>query len=78
MMFLPTKSGGRVVHGETPWGAFRVEWDASGRLVSERLDIREPDPMATAAGKPIGQVPDGFDPTQDKGGCGCDPPRESA
>lgn len=78
MMIRPTPSGGRVAEGDTPLGRYRVEWDADSRLISERLELREPDPMATAAGRPVAQVPDGFDPTQDKGGCGCDPPRESA
>ena len=41
-MIKPTPSRGRVVAGDTPWGKFRVEWDANGKLISESIEIRTP------------------------------------
>lgn len=73
MRFAPTTNGGRVVEGSTPYGVFRVEWDACGKLVRESLTISEPDPMATAAAKPVGIIHADFDPKKDAG-CGCSPP----
>lgn len=43
MSIRPTEGGGRVAYGDTPWGAYRVEWDRDGRLVSELVDIRDPE-----------------------------------
>jgi len=62
MSFKPTANGGRVVHGVTPWGKFRVQWDLTGRLVSEYLEFSEPDIDAP--------------PPNKSGGC-CDPPDPS-
>lgn len=39
----PTSSGGRVITGDTPYGRFRVEWDADGQLVSEWIEMRSPE-----------------------------------
>lgn len=39
MILNPTKSGGIVVKGDTAYGRFRVEWDATGQLVSESCEI---------------------------------------
>lgn len=46
MQINPTSSGGRVVQDDTPFGRFRVEWDAHGTLISETLEIREPETRA--------------------------------
>jgi len=40
MMFRPTQSGGRVASGDTPFGSFRVEWDAEGNLIRESCEIK--------------------------------------
>lgn len=32
--YRPTKSGGRVVEGDSSYGAFRVEWDRDDKLLS--------------------------------------------
>lgn len=66
MRFSPSKQGGRIASGSTPWGDFRVEWDAAGRLVAEGLMLREPGANpgaeasketakedATSAGEPV-------------------------
>ena len=64
MMIRPLPSNGRVVEGDTPWGRFRVEWDAAGKLISESVEIR----------RPPEPIPADFDPnTLKHGGC-CDPP----
>jgi hypothetical protein len=42
MSIIPTPSGGRVVEGSTPWGCFRVEWNAGGELMSHSLAIKTP------------------------------------
>ena len=31
-----------MVEGDTPFGSFRVEWDAQGKLVSESIAIVDP------------------------------------
>lgn len=43
MMIVLTQSGGRLLNGDTPWGRFHVEWDASGKLVAESIELKVPD-----------------------------------
>jgi YD repeat-containing protein len=43
LKFYPTPAGGRVAEGVTPYGRYRVEWDADGRLLSSELELRHPD-----------------------------------
>lgn len=43
MQFRPTPSGGRALRGHTSFGAFEVEWDVNGKLLSEHVDIWSPD-----------------------------------
>ncbi|MCX5658587.1 MAG: hypothetical protein NTW19_02560 [Planctomycetota bacterium] len=51
MQFSPTKDGGRVASGSTPWGDYRVEWDARGRLVAQAMTARRPEgPAPSNAG----------------------------
>ena len=43
MRLGPTADGdGRVASGVTPYGRYRVEWDADGQLVSAELSKAEP------------------------------------
>ena len=42
MIFKPTESGGRIALGYTPFGDYRVEWDAGGGLVSVLCEIKTP------------------------------------
>lgn len=44
MMFKPTTTEGRVAEGKTPYGDYRVEWDADGNLISESCEIKHPAP----------------------------------
>lgn len=84
--FEPTKTNGRVLQGQTAFGDFRVEWDATGRLVGQTITIKtppprpkKPKPMPAGLMRPVGQVPEGYVPTPGNatdGGCGCDPPLE--
>ena len=41
MLFKP-HNGGLLLAGDTPFGAFRVEWDSAGKLVSESVTILDP------------------------------------
>ena len=41
MRFFIPHSGGRVVIGDTACGSFRVEWDSTGKLISESCTIIE-------------------------------------
>jgi hypothetical protein len=43
MRFNPTKSGGRILQGKTPYGDFVVEWDAAGQIIRQSLTLRTPD-----------------------------------
>jgi YD repeat-containing protein len=49
MKLYPTSSNGRIVHGDTPWGRFRVEWDAAGKLIAQEIEMRTPEGGAAAA-----------------------------
>ena len=49
MRCAPTDTGGRVVEGDTPYGKFRVEWDADNVQVSESMQKRTPDTPDTIA-----------------------------
>lgn len=49
MRFHPTPTHGRIVTGDTPYGKFRVEWAADGTLISESIEIREPEPEPVAS-----------------------------
>lgn len=40
--FRENSSGGRTLIADTPIGKAHVEWDASGTLVFERIEIRSP------------------------------------
>lgn len=42
MSIRPTEDGGRVAYGDTPYGAYRVEWDRNGKLISESCEPRDP------------------------------------
>ena len=42
MRIRPVNDHGRILTGDTPWGRFRVEWDAGGNLVSHEIEIRTP------------------------------------
>jgi hypothetical protein len=44
--------GGRVAEGDTPYGAFRVEWDGAGKLVSESIQLRTPPPPPSVPTNP--------------------------
>lgn len=48
MRLQETKAGGRVLTFDTPFGAGRVEWDASGAPLSNEIEIREPSPAPAA------------------------------
>lgn len=50
----PTRSGGRVVIGDTPWGRFCVEWDGDGKLVAHEIKIRTPGDHAAVKAEPGG------------------------
>lgn len=78
----PTKSGGRVIKGDTPFGVWHAECDAQGNLLAWRMEVRTPQappsaaPMPAHLMKPMGTIPDDYTPTPEnatKGGCGCDP-----
>lgn len=72
MRFNPTENGGRILEGVSPWGKFRVEWDAAGKLVSESLELKTP--PETPAQIEARLAREGYDPaTVKRGGC-CDPP----
>ena len=40
--FRPRNTDGRILEGDTPYGRFRVEWDAHGNLLHHEIEIREP------------------------------------
>jgi len=42
MRFNPTPTNGRTAHGDTPFGAYSIEWDSAGNLVGESIEIRDP------------------------------------
>ena len=42
MRFTPTEHGGRIAHGETPYGDYHVHWDANGIVLDCRVKIRHP------------------------------------
>lgn len=42
MRFKPTPTGGRIAEGKTPFGDYRAEWDADGKLVAESCELRDP------------------------------------
>lgn len=42
LKFAATKENGRVVEGSGAYGSFRVEWDHTGKLLSESIEIRTP------------------------------------
>lgn len=46
MRFARLSSGHHLAEADTPHGRFRVEWDARGNLVSEWIEIREPQTRA--------------------------------
>lgn len=52
MIIKPTQHGGRIAIGDTPFGAFRVEWDADGKLMSEHIEIKNPTRPAETPSKP--------------------------
>lgn len=43
MIFKPHNNG-RLAAGNTPWGDYRVEWDADGNLISHSITIKTPQP----------------------------------
>lgn len=45
MIFKPTPTGGRLAQGDTPYGSYRVEWDAAGELIACECEPRNPDPV---------------------------------
>lgn len=48
MRYAPTPSNGRIAEGRTPFGSYRVEWDAAGGLISAWCNPTpfEPPPVA--------------------------------
>ena len=72
----PTPNGGRRIEFDTPRGVGHAEWDAEGNLVSQSVEIREPQtqtrrgllpPASDAEADPANETPG-------KRGC-CDPPQ---
>ena len=63
MQLHPTAAGGRIAKGDTPWGAYAVEWTAAGRLVSHSIEIRTP-PGAGAAPAPVAPGDEGCSPCE--------------
>jgi len=53
MIFKPTKTGGRLASGDTPYGSYAVEWNREGQVISQTLNLREP-PTGPAPAKPPG------------------------
>ena len=69
IQFKQSGSGGRIIRGSTIYGDFRVEWDASGNLISEHIDIKQPpQPIGTHLHRII-QRDIGIEPAKK---CGCE------
>jgi hypothetical protein len=66
MKFGPTPTGGRISQGDTPWGKYRVEWDAAGKLISAECTPAEP-PKPPPADPRLPRVEDQFNRCR---GCG--------
>jgi hypothetical protein len=58
MRFIPTKSGGRILQGSTPYGDFLVEWGPDGVLIRESLTMRTPPAAPTASTRAGAQASD--------------------
>lgn len=74
-----TVAGGRRVSGFTPWGDYRVEWDADGNLISHSITIKTPQPNL-APGLPTDPAEAARIREAERresttgGGCGCSEP----
>ena len=44
MKYIPCNSG-RLLEGETPYGSFRIVWDADNNLIEMIHELRDPKPM---------------------------------
>lgn len=44
MIFTPTKSGGRLLSGDTAFGRFRIEFDSAGVLIGYEMELRDQPP----------------------------------
>lgn len=54
MKISPTQSGGRVLKGDTPHGAFHVEWGPDGSLVEHAISFQREDGAFVLAGERAG------------------------